>query len=97
MSTNILSVEKWNYGNYSSSNYGANSIAIKIGTRTIYYSYDTVVCFCGTNSRGQYFNCVIKNYWGATTGKHLNAIDNGAKEKRLSKEEFNRQLLKFLK
>lgn len=33
---NILEVKKWNYGNYSSDNYGANSIAVKMGDRTVY-------------------------------------------------------------
>lgn len=97
MKNNILSVEKWNYGDYSSDNYGANSIAIRLGSRTIYYSYDTVVAFRGENSKGEYFNCVIKNYWGTTTGKHLNWIDGGDKKTRLTKEDFNKKLQKFLK
>lgn len=94
---NILSVDKWNYGDYSSSNYGANSIAIRMGTRIVYYSYDTVVAFRGTNSKGEDFDCVSKNRWGTTTGKHLNWIDGGDKKSRLNKEEFDKQLQKFLK
>lgn len=43
MKNNILAVKKWNYGNYSSDNYGANSMAIQMGNRTVYYSYDTVI------------------------------------------------------
>ena len=92
---NILNVKKWNYGNYSSDNYGANSIAIELGSRTIYYSYDTIVAFRGTNSKGEYFNCIIKNYWGSTTGKHLNFI-NPNKKIRLDSEEFENQLKQFL-
>lgn len=94
---NILNVKKWNYGDYSSSNYGANSIAIRMGTRTVYYSYDTVVAFCGTNSQGKEFDCVCQNLWGSTTGKHLNWIDGGNKKARLSKNEFEKQLQEFLK
>ena len=94
---NILSVSKWNHGDYSSSNYGANSIAIRMGTRTVYYSYDTVVAFCGTNSKGKEFDCVCQNLWGQTTGKHLNWIDGGNKKARLSKNEFEKQLQEFLK
>lgn len=46
-----LNVNKWNYGCYSSDNYGANSIAIELGTRTVYYSYNTVIAFKGYNSK----------------------------------------------
>ena len=92
---NILNVKKWNYGCYSSNNYGANCLAIQLGTRTIYYSYDTIVAFSGTNSKGVYFDCIIKNYWGNTTGKHLNFI-NQDKSIRLSKEAFENQLKLFL-
>jgi hypothetical protein len=95
--TNILEVKKWNYGNYSSDNYGANSIAIQVGTRKVFYSYNTVVAFCGTNSKGKYFDCTIKNYWNTTTGKHLNWLDGGNKKARLTQEEFDKQLQEFLK
>ena len=95
--TNILGVRKWNYSNYSSDNYGANTIAIQAGTRKVFYSYDTVVSFCGTNSKGEYFDCTIKNYWSRTTGKHLNWLDGGNKKARLTQEEFDKQLQKFLK
>lgn len=94
---NILSVEKWNYGDYASNNYGANSIAVKLGTRKVYYSYNTVVAFRGTNSKGKYFNCVIKNYWNNTTGKHLNWIDGGNKKDRLDREIFDKNLQEFLR
>lgn len=93
---NILEVKKWNYGNYSSDNYGANSIAVRMGTRTVYYSYDTVVSFKGTNSKGKYFNCTSQNYWGVTTRKHLNWIDGGNKKDRLDSETFNAMLQEFL-
>lgn len=94
--TNILEVKKWNYGNYSSDNYGANTIAVQMGQRTVYYSYDTVVSFRGYNSKGKYFNCTIKNYWNNTTGKHLNWLDGGDKKSRLSDAEFQEQLQEFL-
>lgn len=97
MNLNILDIKKWNYGNSSSNNYGANSLAIQFGTRQIYFSYDTVVSFRGTNSKGEYFDCTIQNYWHTTTGKHLNWIDGGDKKNRLSKEEFKIKLQEFLK
>lgn len=96
----ILQVEKWNYGKYSSENYGAHSIAIKLGARKVYFSYDTLVAFKGYDSKGNYYFCVHKNEWGNTTGKHLNIIDGGtpeAKKQRLNEEEFSKQLNKFLK
>lgn len=74
MKNNILNVEKWNYGNYSSDNYGANSIAIRLGTRTVYYSYDTVVAFRGTNSKGENFDCVCQNCWGKQQGNTLTGL-----------------------
>ena len=92
---NLQDFRKWNYGNYSSDNYGANSIAIELGTRIIYYSYDTIVAFRGTNSKGVYFNCIIKNYWGTTTGKHLNFI-NPDKKIRLSRDDFEKKLNEFM-
>lgn len=94
---NVLKVEKWNYGDYSSDNYGAHTMAMCIGTRTVFYSYDTVVAFKGTNSKGEYFDCVHTNNWGTTTGKHLNWLDGGAKDSRLDDKEFNKRLQEFLK
>lgn len=93
----ITDIKKWSYGQYSSDNYGAHTLAVEMGTRTIYFSYDTVIAFRGTNSKGEFFNCVHKNEWGQTTGKHLNFIDGGDKNARLSDEEFNKQLKRFLK
>ena len=95
MKDNILNIKKWNYGNYSSDNCGANTIAIDLGQRTIYYSYDTVIAFSGKNSKGKYFDCIIKNYWGTTTGKHLNFINKNKKD-RLDRETFNKKLQEFL-
>ena len=93
----VVSLNKYNYGNYSSDNYGANSICIQLGLKTIYYSYDTVVAFEGYNSKGVYFGLTVtKNCWGPTTGKHLNFIDGGAKSKRLDRDEFLKKLNDFL-
>lgn len=95
--TNILDAKKWNYGNYSGGNYGAHTIAVRLGERTVYYSYDTVVAFRGKNSKGDYFDCVSVNIWGSTTGKHINWIDGGDKKARLCTEDFNAKLQEFLK
>ena len=60
----------YNYGRYSSDNYGAHTICFEEGGRRFWFSYDTLVAF----SAGGEFH-IIKNYWGNTTGKHLNWID----------------------
>lgn len=92
----IIQVKKWNYGNYSNDNYGAHSMALKLGNRTLYFSYDTIVAFVGSNSKGKCFNCIHENIWGTTTGKHLNAI-NPNKKIRINETEFQAQLQEFLR
>jgi hypothetical protein len=76
----------WNYGNYSSENYGAHCMAVKVLGITVYYSYSTPIAFVapGTNL------IVRENNWGPTTGKHLNCIDGGDKRHRVSSEEFEK-------
>ena len=90
-----LSVSKWNYGDYSSDNYGAHSMAIEIGQRTVYFSYDTPIAFKGYNSNGEYFYCIRKNEWKGTTGKHLNWIDTD-KSIRVDSETFEKEMARFL-
>ena len=75
----------FNYGRYSSDNYGAHTLAFETPNGVFYFSYDTMVAF-----RGKTGLHVIKNYWGTTTGKHLNWIDGGRKENREDKESFKK-------
>ena len=85
-------ITKRNYGNYSSSNYGAHTQQFSIGSLDIFYSYNTVVAF-----RDGYDGLVIsKNYWGSTTGKHLNWI-NSNKKIRVDSETFDQKLSQVLK
>ena len=85
-----MKIRKWNYmDGYSSSNYGAHSIAMSIGNITLWFSYDTVVAF-GNPA------VVSENLWGPTTGKHLNAI-NRDHSTRLPRDEFEKELAKCLK
>jgi len=86
-----MNVEKWNYMNYSSDNYGSHSQAIELGNLTIYFSYDTVVAFSEPGN----LTCT-ENTWGPTTGKHLNAIQPDH-DKRLKRDDFEKQLEKCLK
>ena len=85
------SIRKWNYGHYSSSNYGANSMAVSIGGLTLWFSYDTVIAIQAPGHLKQ----VCENGWGNTTGKHLNWLEPNKKE-RLSFDEFNNILRRTL-
>lgn len=61
----------FNYGKYSSDNYGVHSLCFEEGNNKFWFSYDTLVAF---KINGEFH--IIKNYWGTTTGKHLNWIDS---------------------
>jgi hypothetical protein len=75
MLKNIDTVNFYNYGNYSSKNYGVNTLCFTDAqNNTYYFSYSTLVAFC---IEGEFH--IIKNYWGTTTGKHLNWIDSDKK------------------
>ena len=73
------------YTEHTSKNYGLNSLRFFAPDgRCYWYSYRTLIAF--TDGTGNRF--VHANDWGPTTGKHLNAIDGGAKAARLSAEDF---------
>ena len=85
INTNI--VNKWNYGKYSSDNYGSHSLAFNDKfNNTYYFSYDTLVAFTGNDGL-----VIRENVWGNTTGKHLNWI-NKDKSIRVDKDTFNKKL-----
>ena len=75
------------YGNYSSNNYGAHALRF-IGPdgSCFWFSYQTLVAF----SKPGFGRIVCENQWGPTTGKHLNWIDGGAKNRRVSASDFQR-------
>lgn len=56
-----------------------------------WFSYRTLIAFQKDGER-----IVRQNAWGPTTGKHLNAIDGGAKSARLSAEDFQAALTRML-
>ena len=85
-------IKKWNYGNYSSSNYGSHTQAIQVGRLSLFFSYDTVVAF---RSSG-HMMVVCENVWSSTTGKHLNWLEQD-KKARVSSEKFDVELKAVLK
>lgn len=77
------------YGNYSSSNYGANALWFQDAEGNQYwFSYKTLVAF-QPYLGARVVHC---NDWSTTTGRHLNAIDGGgvSKHKRVSAVQFER-------
>ena len=93
-----------NYGYYSSDNYGSHSMKVSIPRTsdkkhgiTLYYSYNTLVAFRGFINSEKQGLFVIKNYWGTTTGKHLNFIDGGDKKSRLTESDFIKLFNKALR
>ena len=71
------------YGNYSSDNYGVHCMTMEddYGNQ-FWFSDDTLVAF---RTKGEFH--IVKNYWGTTTGKHLNWICSN-KSIRESMEDF---------
>ncbi len=76
-----------NYGNYSSNNYGVNTLRFDIDGLTIWFSYKTPVAFDSVKT-----GFVIReNDWSTTTGKHLNWI-NDNHSIRVTGDEFQEKL-----
>jgi hypothetical protein len=65
-----------------------NFAIVYVGEITLAFSYETVIAFC-TWTTGW---VVSINYWGPTTGKHLNYLDNGNHKDRLPDAEFKSRL-----
>ncbi len=69
-------------------NSAKNFNSVVIGNTRFYFSYETLVAF--THPTKGFI--ALQNYWGPTTGKHLNWIGSD-KEKRKTQKEFD-ELLK---
>jgi len=74
------------YGEYSSNNYGVNALKVTIDKLQLWFSYKTIIAF---QYDGHFV--ISKNYWGNTSGKHLNWIDRD-KKIRKDNEEFQMEL-----
>lgn len=79
------------WGTYCENTTGVNALCFSFPDLEVYFSYKTPVAF---RAGGRLV--VRQNDWGPTTGKHLNAIDDGAKASRISSVEFEAQLAKVL-
>ena len=75
------------YGNYASDNYGAHALRFDVHGDTFWFSYKTLIAF----QRGCGDIVVRQNDWSTTTGKHLNAIDDGNKKRRVDAATFERR------
>lgn len=65
----------------------ANFAKVTINNTTLWFSYETIVAFHQGNN---FF--VRENVWGSTTGKHLNFIDGGDHDNRVSAKVFESEL-----
>ena len=67
---------------------GLNALVFDISdSLRVWFSYKTPVAFLANGAK-----VVSENQWGPTTGKHLNAIDNGDKKTRLPRADFEAKL-----
>ena len=67
---------------------GLNALVFDLNdSLRVWFSYKTPVAFLANGKK-----VVSENQWGPTTGKHLNAIDNGDKKARLSRADFETKL-----
>jgi hypothetical protein len=72
---------------------GSNNAVVNVGNLTLWFSYRTLIAF----QVGGQHPIVIQNYWGPTTGKHLNAVDHGDKSGRLNEKAFKLAFAEVLK
>lgn len=72
-------------GHYSQKTSGGTFV--EIGNLTIWFSYKTPVAF----QVGGHPRVISVNYWGSTTGGHINDIDPD-KSKRVKSDEFEARL-----
>ena len=95
MSTRLPTVSS--YGQYSSENYGVNTLCVSFDAFDLYYSYRTIVAY---RALGEGV-VVRQNEWGPTTGKHLRWIDGRsgrrANDERIPGPEFEEQVAALLK
>jgi hypothetical protein len=70
-----------------------NLAEVRIGDLTLWFSYKTCVAVRSPGTG----RIVSENYWGTTTGKHINSIDGNNKKTRLKSDAFESALSAVLK
>jgi hypothetical protein len=89
MHTISVDLEAVNFDRYA----GPSSMRFRDAHGVTYFmSYSTLV---GVQVPGE-APVVRRNVWGVTTGKHLNAIDDGDKASRLDLEKFRQRVGELL-
>jgi hypothetical protein len=73
----------YDYVDYDKESISGKSTAIEINNCVFYFSYITLIAF---KIKGKLF--VHENVWSVSTGKHLDCIDGGDKENRLTAKQF---------
>lgn len=83
------------FSTYCNNTTAVNAQVFNLGQMCVWFSYQTCVAF--RDYRQPELGLVVReNEWGPTTGKHLNAIDNGDKRKRVTGDKFERMLTEAL-
>lgn len=86
-------IELPSWESYCAKTTKANALVFDLGNGLrVWFSYKTPVAF----SRDYATPVVRENVWGPTTGKHLNAIDDGDKGSRVRGEHFEALLAEAL-
>lgn len=73
---------------YCNNTTAVNALVFDMGAIRVWFSYRTPVAFQVDHESP----VVRQNEWGPTTGKHLNAIDDGDKANRIDREAFQKAL-----
>ena len=72
---------------------GKNSFTeVHLGKLSLYFSYGTLIAI-SSEKHGRF---ISKNYWGTTTGKHLNSIDCD-QSIRIEREDFDKIVKRIIK
>jgi hypothetical protein len=72
------------FDTYCQNTTAINALRVSVGAVDVYFSYRTPVAYSLDGAPPT----VRRNEWGPTTGKHLNAIDDGDKRSRVDVDTF---------
>jgi len=72
------------FDTYCPNTTAVNALRVSVGAVDVFFSYRTPVAYSLDGAPP----VVRRNEWGPTTGKHLNAIDDGDKRSRVDVDTF---------